>query len=41
MEHVDEDALGADGKPDAGKLDPLILMPGGFCKLGAKLERWH
>jgi flavin reductase (DIM6/NTAB) family NADH-FMN oxidoreductase RutF len=41
MEHVDEEALGADGKPDAEKLDPLILMPGGFWRLGEKLERWH
>jgi flavin reductase (DIM6/NTAB) family NADH-FMN oxidoreductase RutF len=41
MEHVDEDALDADGKPDSAKLDPLILLPDGFWRIGSKVRKWH
>jgi flavin reductase (DIM6/NTAB) family NADH-FMN oxidoreductase RutF len=40
-EHVNEEALGADGKPDSSKLDPLILLRGGFWRIGEKVRGWH
>ncbi|MBN2452498.1 MAG: flavin reductase family protein [Lentisphaeria bacterium] len=39
-EHVDETMLGPDGKPDSAKLDPLILLRGGFWGIGPKLHGW-
>lgn len=37
LEHIDEDALDAEGQPDNVKLDPLLLMRGGFWRLGEKI----
>ena len=38
-EYIDEDCLTADGKPDTPKLDPLIMLRGGFWRIGEKVEK--
>ena len=37
VEHIDEDALDAEGQPDNVKLDPLLLLRGGFWRMGTKI----
>jgi len=39
IEHIDKDALDANGNPDTVKLDPLLMLRGGFWRIGEKLER--
>lgn len=39
IEHIGKDALNAQGDPDMMKLDPLIMLPGGFWRIGEKVER--
>jgi len=39
VEHIDKDALTEDGKRDMAKLDPLIMLPGEFRRIGEKVER--
>ncbi len=36
-EHIDEEALNEAGKPDTVKLDPLLLLRGGFWRVGEKV----
>lgn len=40
VEHIDEDRLGPDDEPDTHKLDPLILMHGGFWRVGDRVESY-
>jgi flavin reductase (DIM6/NTAB) family NADH-FMN oxidoreductase RutF len=39
LEHIDEDALDPEGRPDTAKLDPLIMLRGGFWRIGEKMRR--
>jgi len=39
IEHIDTDALDAQGGPNMVKLDPLVMLPGGFWRIGEKVER--
>jgi flavin reductase (DIM6/NTAB) family NADH-FMN oxidoreductase RutF len=41
MEHVAEHVLDTEGKPDAAKLDPLVLLRGGFWRIGDRVRDWH
>jgi flavin reductase (DIM6/NTAB) family NADH-FMN oxidoreductase RutF len=38
LEHIDEDALTEAGRPDTVKLDPLIMLRGGFWRIGEKVQ---
>ncbi|MBM4082181.1 MAG: flavin reductase family protein [Planctomycetes bacterium] len=38
LEHIDQDALDAQGKADMNKLDPLIMLPGGFWRIGERIK---
>ncbi len=38
LEHIDEDALTEAGHPDTVKLDPLIMLRGGFWRIGEKVQ---
>jgi len=38
LEHIDEDTLDASGKADTARLDPLIMLRGGFWKIGEKIS---
>jgi flavin reductase (DIM6/NTAB) family NADH-FMN oxidoreductase RutF len=39
IEHVTKSVLNAEGKADMVKLDPLIMLPGGFWRTGERVER--
>lgn len=36
LEHIDEDALNAEGMPDTAKMDPLIMLRDGFWRIGER-----
>ncbi len=38
IEHMDEEALNAKGEPDNVKLDPLLLLRGGFWRIGERVR---
>ena len=37
LEHIDEDALNPAGQPDTIKLDTLLMLRGGFWRIGEKI----
>lgn len=40
VEHIDDDRLGADDEPDTKKVDPLIILHGGFWSIGDRVQSY-